>query len=86
MLHYRRGREAEAARVNLTLPLTKRELLPSLQYLCRYSIRTNTSNRRLNELEEAPPTILKYLRDPKWIIPDLPDCERQLKLRNGPEE
>ena len=82
MLHYRRGHEAEAARVNLTRPLTKRELLPSLQYLCRYTFRS--APQKATPIE-APPTILKYLNDSKWIIPDLNYCEKQLKLRFGGE-
>ncbi|CAL2028484.1 unnamed protein product [Caenorhabditis brenneri] len=79
MLHYRRGHEAEAARVNLTRPLTKRELLPSLQYLCRFAYRSNP--QAPPPTSGTPPTILNYLNDPKWIIPDLKTCEEQLKLR-----
>uniref|UniRef100_A0A1I7UZR1 SH2 domain-containing protein n=1 Tax=Caenorhabditis tropicalis TaxID=1561998 RepID=A0A1I7UZR1_9PELO len=80
MLHYRRGREAEAARVNLTRPLTKRELLPSLQYLSRYTIRAIPQQM---SMDTVPPKILKYLNDSKWIIPDLKKCEEQLKRRFG---
>lgn len=81
MLHYRRGHEAEAARVNLTRPLTKRELLPSLQYLCRFTLKTSQQKPPTPKTAPLPPTILKYLSDSKWIIPDLKKCEEQLKLR-----
>ncbi|CAI2293813.1 unnamed protein product [Caenorhabditis sp. 36 PRJEB53466] len=78
MLHYRRGHEAEAARVHLTRPLNKRQLMPSLQYLCRFAIRSQQPPVRISDLL-APRPVVTYLSDPKWIIPDLRECEVQLK-------
>ncbi|CBX32993.1 LOW QUALITY PROTEIN: Protein CBG19761 [Caenorhabditis briggsae] len=79
MLHFRRGFEADAAHVHLTSPLTKRELLPSLQYLCRFAYRSAPQAPPIPQA--TPPAILTYLNDSKWVIPDLLKCEEQLKRR-----
>ncbi|CAI5437917.1 unnamed protein product [Caenorhabditis angaria] len=81
ILIHRRGGEAEASRVHLKTPLTKRELLPSLQYLCRFAIRTRCSNSSNLEFELISPIVRDYLRHSKWIIPDLEECEKVLKKR-----
>ncbi|CAB3410523.1 unnamed protein product [Caenorhabditis bovis] len=82
MLVHRRGGEAEASRLKFTNPLMRRDLLPSLQYLCRFAIRTRLAANQLDTLPQMPPAVLKYVKDPKWIIPDLEACEQVLEQRN----
>ena len=80
MLHHRRGGEAEATQLRLTIPLSRIDLLPRLQYLARLQLRKSFPVHQLSRVR-CPPGLINYMFDPKYIIPSIDDCIEVLKQR-----
>ncbi|PAV57811.1 hypothetical protein WR25_20143 [Diploscapter pachys] len=86
MLMHKRGAEAEASEVQLTQPLSRLQLLPSLQYLCRLHIRLHFHpvKQMPAALQRLSPKLRTYVSDSKFIIPDLNYCYEILKSHSFP--
>ncbi|VDN20294.1 unnamed protein product [Cylicostephanus goldi] len=80
ILIHRRGAEAEASGIHLRYPLSRIQLLPRLQYLCRLKIRLLTRADKLSTLQ-LPPPLLAYVSDPKFLIPNIRECLQVLEER-----
>ncbi|VDM83833.1 unnamed protein product [Strongylus vulgaris] len=80
ILIHRRGAEAEASGIHLRYPLSRIQLLPRLQYLCRLKIRLLSRPDKLSSLP-LPPPLLAYVSDPKFLIPNMRECLRVLEER-----
>ncbi|ETN77574.1 SH2 domain protein [Necator americanus] len=80
ILIHRRGAEAEASGIQLRYPLSRLQLLPRLQYLCRLRIRLLSRADQLSTLP-LPPPLLAYVSDPKFLIPNIRECLKFLEDR-----
>ncbi|KHJ92594.1 SH2 domain protein [Oesophagostomum dentatum] len=80
ILIHRRGAEAEASGIHLRYPLSRLQLLPRLQYLCRLKIRLLSRTEKLSTLP-LPPSLIAYVSDPKFLIPNVKECLKVLEER-----
>lgn len=72
MLMHQKGDRSGTQVMALNRPLRRYELLPSLKYLCRVVIRHTVRTSSLNSLP-LPATILRYISDPKYLVPSCCD-------------
>lgn len=70
MLMHQKGDRAGVTMLKLNHLLRRHELLPSLKYLCRLTIRNTVNFCDLSKLP-LPPTMIRYLKDPKYLVPHI---------------
>uniref|UniRef100_A0A915BSA6 TrmE-type G domain-containing protein n=1 Tax=Parascaris univalens TaxID=6257 RepID=A0A915BSA6_PARUN len=68
LLMHEKGDRAATQTMALNKALHRHELLPPLKYLCRVVIRHAVSPSSLSKLP-LPPKILRYVQDPRYLVP-----------------